>query len=332
MTALLLSIAGLGLWEYVLRSNGIEAHVSDDKHLWAYHRARLHEATPEDIVILGSSRILFNLQLDVWEELDGRKPIQLAGAGRGPSAALLDIVRHTDFNGTLLVGCSPGLFFVPENSRAFGWWRGQEWVDHYYERTWAQRFNHAVDVRIQPYFSLLSGGEEPFDNDYNLETMPARLHRDERIEASVFFPRLNWTASDRNTRMWDIVERDTNYANQIIRFWTEGPTELRYAEEMDSILAYFQEAITSMEDRGGQIIFVRSPSHETVREREKITNPRDQYWDRLTELDGAKGIHFEDYDELKQFVTPEQSHLGAKDAEEFTALLYAILKDKNWIE
>ena len=66
-----------------------------------------------------------------------------------------------------------------------------------------------------------------------------------------------------------------------------------------------------------------------VRENEKIRNPRDLYWDRLIDTIGVPGYHFEDYEALNRFFTPEWSHLNTPDAKIYTKELVKLMqKDK----
>ena len=61
------------------------------------------------------------------------------------------------------------------------------------------------------------------------------------------------------------------------------------------------------------------------RELERQNFPRQQYWERLLEATGCRGIHFEDDLELVQFDCPEWSHLSQYDARLFTRRLYKLL-------
>jgi hypothetical protein len=64
-----------------------------------------------------------------------------------------------------------------------------------------------------------------------------------------------------------------------------------------------------------------------VLERERRDFPRERYWDRLaTEVD-AVAIHFGDHPSLRDYDTPEWSHLSRSEAERFTRALVPILMD-----
>src|SRR3546814_9231430 len=49
------------------------------------YRSRIDHGEGDGWVFTGSSRVLFDLQLDAWQRLDGRRPIQLALEGTSRS-------------------------------------------------------------------------------------------------------------------------------------------------------------------------------------------------------------------------------------------------------
>ncbi|MCG8435242.1 MAG: hypothetical protein MJA83_14545, partial [Gammaproteobacteria bacterium] len=83
--ALLLCALGVIAWEIHWRNYGAEPgyYVNSDS-LWAMQRRRIDNGEGDKTVIIGSSRILFNIQLDEWEQASGERPIQLALEGTSP--------------------------------------------------------------------------------------------------------------------------------------------------------------------------------------------------------------------------------------------------------
>src|SRR3546814_14059102 len=75
------------------------------------YRSRIDHGEGDGWVFTGSSRVLFDLQLDAWQRLDGRRPIQLALEGTSPVAVLEGLADEPKFTGQLIVGVAPGLFF-----------------------------------------------------------------------------------------------------------------------------------------------------------------------------------------------------------------------------
>ncbi|TLY51981.1 MAG: hypothetical protein E6K53_05615, partial [Gammaproteobacteria bacterium] len=68
----------LGAWEWHWRAYGVTPSIRNSDGLWAMQRRRIDAGEGDATVAVGSSRIYFDLQLPVWEKLDGKRPIQLA--------------------------------------------------------------------------------------------------------------------------------------------------------------------------------------------------------------------------------------------------------------
>ena len=135
--AILLAIISIITWEFYWRSQGNYPTLNDERSLWAITRSNVEKATKDDVVILGASRAFFDIQLQTWESITGRMPIQLASTGSSPLPTFHDIVNNTNFTGTILIGVTPGLFFSTTNPQAFPWNRPQTKVDYYKKRTYA---------------------------------------------------------------------------------------------------------------------------------------------------------------------------------------------------
>ena len=51
---------------------------------WAEQRRRIDTGEGGKTVLIGSSRVMFDVQLPVWERIAGERPIQLAIEGTSP--------------------------------------------------------------------------------------------------------------------------------------------------------------------------------------------------------------------------------------------------------
>ena len=169
--ALIFTVGAMVSWEIYWRSQGYVPHIDDNKDLWAVQRAKVTNASSEDVLIVGSSRVLFNLQLDEWQKETGTRPIQLASAGASPLPIFSDIVNNSAFNGTIVVGVTPPLFFSTTYPLADPWKRAQDRVDHFFDRTYAQRLNHLVSLPLQKNLVFLSTSEEKWAGNIDLKTL-----------------------------------------------------------------------------------------------------------------------------------------------------------------
>jgi hypothetical protein len=95
---LVLVVASLLAWEFQMRSLGLRAgDLDDSKSHWAVERRKIASGEHDDVVIIGSSRILFDTNLGAWQQMTGRRPIQLALPGTNPRAYLKDLAYNSDF-------------------------------------------------------------------------------------------------------------------------------------------------------------------------------------------------------------------------------------------
>ncbi len=325
--ALALAVTAIAGWEMYCRSLGYEANPNDDKHLWAEHRAQLDDLTSDDVTIIGSSRVMFNFQQEQWKEAHGKKPLMLAAAGSSVMPVLRDVVKNSDFAGTLVVGVTPPLFFVPPSMDVIPFARIQTWVDHALDRTYADRFNHFIAVNsTQQAFSFLTTSNEVFYNELDLRTMLEQIPLPQRLPGPPKFPILYQVDRDRNVHLVKHVLEDPDYAGMVTQFWsavfqpppgTEPAPEI-VEENRKAIIGETSELLAEFKARGGKVILVRCPSQSGVRDIEATFYPRADYWDALVNAVDAPAYHFEDHPFMNRYELPEWSHLATEDAKQFT--------------
>jgi hypothetical protein len=322
--AVLLLILAIAAWEWHWRREGILPSADDNRHLWAENRAKVRHLSSDDVVLIGSSRVLYDIQLNEWEKETGRRPIQLAMAGSSPMPVLRDLVENTDFNGIIVIGVTPPLYFLGAGPGLDFWDRPAKWIDHFHKRTFAQRFTHWVGKPLQRTFAFLLTDEDTFFNVLNLKTLINRIPLKGRVPEDPPFPFFSYIDEDRNVKMIDRVAQDTAYAGMIQRTWqffiTGGPPPdtAMMARAKAAVLDMSVDYISRLKARGGHVIFVRCPSIDWFKMVEDMGFPRTATWDVLLQRTGAPGYHFEDYDFLNKYSPPEWSHLTAPDAKTFT--------------
>jgi hypothetical protein len=321
--AFTLSIISLGIWEFYWRSQGFYPTFDDNEALWATQRARVEKSNEQDVLLIGSSRVLFDIQLDEWEKETGKRPIQLACVGSSPLPVFHDLVENTDFKGTILVGVTPGLFFSTTFPQARPWEWPQSRVDYYHERTYAQRANHAISIPLQENFAFLS--EDKGVDGLNLKELLGKIKVGDRIHDPMPpFHEFGEIAKDRNLKMKEIAVIDTAYANSVKKVWMffgKGAPP----PDKEATIAFFLADLKKFKARGGKVILVRCPSSGGVRMGENMGLPRAEFYDDLVSKAQVKSYHFEDYEQFKNLECPEWSHLSATDAQFFTTELVKIM-------
>jgi hypothetical protein len=316
----------LGAWEWYWRDFGARPGIRNSDGLWAIQRRRIDNGEGDATVIVGASRVYFDLQLDVWESLDGKRPIQLAFEGTSPLRSMEDLAADPNFTGRLLVGVAPEQFFGGNAYRAAAF-------KYFRTESPSQRLGQWLSMRlIEPFVAF-------YDPDFALPAVlkrqpwPDRPDRPTKLDVR----KLYVTAADRNSHLWEKVENDTEYRALARRIWAQKfvpsvddlPAEKikrTTNEQIDRVSA----VVAKLRARGIKVLFVRPPSAGPYLEFDNRLYPRATTWDVLLARSGSPGIHFEDYPELQQLDLPEWSHLTHADAKRFTAALHDIIARDFW--
>ena len=315
-------------WELYLRYHGFETYYYDDPALWAHNRDMIDEPAGQATVFIGSSRIKFDLDIDTWQSITGDHAIQLACVGSTPVPILENLGNDENFKGKLIVDVTEILFFstAPGNAR-----RPVENLKYVKDRTPAQRasfhINHLLESQFvfldKEWHSLNAQLEDLYIPDrpgvYNFHGFPSDFGR---------------VKFNRQEYMTDKFSADTNLRNQVKAIWgifakmsKEPPAS---GGKLDSIFTSVKEAVDKIRSRGGQVIFVRTPSSGAFLAGEKMGFPREKYWDKLLEFVKCPGIYYSDYPAIANFECPESSHLSRSDAIVFTKNFINILQEKGW--
>lgn len=322
LIAVVVAAMSLVAWEIHWRELGSEKSYRNSAGLWAKERRRINRGEGDATVLIGSSRTQFGVQLDIWEQESGERPIQLAMVGTSPLRAMEGLADDPDFTGRLIVGISPDLFFT--GMEFYG-----DVFDRYEDETPSQWLGQRISMLIEPHLAF-------YNIDYAL--IPILRRQPLPPRAGVFDPlevrNLDIMDKDRNIRMWKKVELDPEYQALAERIWAQfTPLEIVDQQQYEMQLASYgaqidraAAATRKLVARGVDVIFVRMPSGETYRESERQFFPRIAAWDLLIRESGAPGIHFEDYEALQGYEIPEWSHLSATEADRFTAALYKIVE------
>jgi hypothetical protein len=324
-TVLLLVLLVAG-WEEYWRAYGVRPGIANTFGLWAMQRRRIDTGEGNATVLVGASRLYFDIQLPVWERLDGRRPIQLSFEGTSPLKAVEDLAADSKFAGRVLIAVEPDLFFSGFEYRAGV-------IRYARKESPSQRIGQWLSMHlIEPYFAF-------DDPDYALQTVLARQPWPARpgLHSLIRVRKLAETEADRNTHLWSKVDADPEYRALARRIWLQefvpsdddpSPAEaLKVEKEQIEGMA---KAVAQLRARGVKVLFVRMPSIGPYLEYENRNFPRARTWDALLAATRAPGIHFEDYPEMQGYNLPEWSHMTRADGERFTAVLYRIIQRDFW--
>lgn len=324
---LVLVVAALAGWEWKMRSLGLRAgDLDDSKSHWAVERRKLASGDHDGVAIIGSSRILFDTNLDVWEEMTGLRPIQLALPGTNPRPHLKDLAEHSDFNGLLVIGVTPDIFFtdwpgIPVFAGLTEFWK---------DESPSSRFGHRIWIELQRHLAFLEDAYRLgplIDRAVPLEDRPGVRgpQRDVWKIAEVF--------DGRQTTLWSRIVTDERLREHAR--WVWGPFNgepLIEVADAERIVEETRRHVELIRARGGEVVFVRAPSAGLYLESERQGQPRARTWDRLLAVTSAYGIHFEDHASMQGLEVPEWSHLSPDSQPRFTrAYVELLMRDVPWL-
>lgn len=316
----------VGGWEWCWRSFGAQPGISNTYGLWAIQRRRIDAGEGNATVLVGASRVYYDIQLPVWERLEGRRPIQLAFEGTSPLPYLEDLAADPKFAGRVLIGVAPDLFFSGYEYHGKG-------ARYTRKESPSEHVGQWLSMRLlEPYLAF-------DDPDFALPTVLERQPWPERPGKHVFLePRkLGYHEADRNSYVWDKVADDPEYQELWHRIWRDGfepspddPTPAEALKIEKEQIARAARVVAQLRARGVQMLFVRMPSSGEYLAYENRMFPRARTWDALLAATGAAGIHFEDYPELQGYYLPEWSHMTRAEGSRFTAALYRVVMRDFW--
>jgi hypothetical protein len=326
-TVALLSISAAVAWEFHARSSGYGPTLNDTPDLWAEARASVR---PDSLVLIGTSRMLFDIDLDVLELGLGQRPTQLAIVGSSPFPVLADLAADPSFRGTVLIDIVPAMYLAPAGSPPVA--ASQQALRHYHAWNHAQRWSHRIAVRLERHLAFLQQEDLRLAKLLEKLPIPNRAHALLGPEFPPYFYSLD---RDRRARMVpEAAITNSPLQQRITGTWLPlfsvpppptfiPPEHFRQLMEQ-GLEARFRDTanhVAQIQARGGRVVFLRLPVTGPLAEREEQLAPRAFTWDRLVRENRVPAIHFEEHAELRAFDCPEWSHLSAEDSVEFTRRL-----------
>ena len=316
--------------EISLRNKGIPISYDDGPPLWSDKRAMVYEPIDDAVVFIGSSRIKYDLDIPTWNNITNINAVQLAVEGSSPRPALEDLANDPNFKGRLIIDVTEGLFFTkggPLDKTL------NENIKHFHERTPAQLVSFILNKPLESQLVFLN--KDYFSLNAKLDELeiPSRPG----VFMMPLFPiEFSYNTFERQMYMSPEFIINTGLQNKVKANWAffaslgKGAPPMPEAE-LDAIFKSVKDATDKIKARGGEVIFVRTPSSGGYLQGENMGFPREKYWNKLLAYTNCPGIHFLDYPEIDHFVCPEFSHLSQPDAEIFTKHFIAILeKEKGW--
>lgn len=313
MALLLLALIG---WEWRMRALGLEAgDLGDGASAWAEQRHRI-DAGNVAVAIVGDSRILFDTDLDRFEQVTGVRPLQLALQGTNARPFLEDLADDPRFNGLLIVGIADTSYFrdaVGLNADALKLYR--------FEAP-SSRASFLLYRALSRVFAFL-------DDNYRLSKLVHQLDEGWRAGVVLPIPERIWKIvafqDERQAQLWQRVADDARVRDHQREVWgvsRPGPTPPIADAVIASTQAKTRAAVEKIRARGGEVVFLRPPSTPEFRAVEDERLPRARGWDALLAAAGVAGVHADEMPVARALsqsrALPEYSHLTRACATVYT--------------
>lgn len=326
--ALVATLALAAGWELYWRTHWQEAgDYKNTQALWAQERRK---AVGDATVLIGSSRIFFGADLDVWEKAaGGDRPVQLALEGTSPRIFLEDLANDEKFRG-LVVSDYTGVLFVQRGGRR------DDVLDYVNTESLSQRADHVLSKILERRLAFIDEQTRPKRMLF-LAPFPPRAGMPERTDPRKI-PRMT---DDRNAELWTRLMEDEQYRETAKRMWAAnnarlsrrigpgGPMEAVVGDAAaQSVIDEVKANVEKIRRRGGDVAFVRYPFDGPYVDFETKLFPSARFWERLVAETRSAGVSFEDYAELQGYELPEWSHLAPREGERFTKALVPILYEE----
>lgn len=312
LLTMILVVAFLGGWEGHWRLQGYVPTVEDDWGLWADLRRQLTHREGRSVVLVGASRIQLGLHPDIFAHAAAIRPFMLAIDGNSPLPVLRNLAEDPNFSGLVICGLIPQWLAEEKITGR----RAGKWIRKYKQQQWSSRLETKLATGVQQLFVFRFPGLSP-------GRVWRHLVHNERLK-QVYAPMRPDRYRPADYTRSDLVRlkraREKRMRQQVLS--TTPLTSAAFKERIGLMNGWVEK----IQQRGGQVIFLRMPSSGVIREIEAVTWPRHRYWDLFAAQMGGGAVHFEDYPSLAEFQCPDGSHLDSGHAELFTERLVEILQ------
>lgn len=324
---LILTLITVASYEIYLRQYGHRISYDDSESLFANSRRKACLPQNEATVFVGSSRIKYDIDTDLWTEITGETPVQLAFVGSRAAAIITDLASDPDFKGKILIDATEGLMFDLSGRSDR---KPLSAIKYYHDETPSQRFSFLVNTVLESNFVFLD--ESNFSLSPVLEQIPLPP-RPGHFNFPKYPAEFAVTNFDRQTQMTENFTQDSSLFSIMRGVWMNLSEMGRKspktpAPAIDSLILDLKKEIDVLKSRGVQVVFLRPPSSGPLLQGEQKGFPREEYWDKLLSMTACEGIHFMDYEETNHYNCPEYSHLSPADSKMYTRKVIQILESE----
>ena len=306
-------------FEIFWRGLGHRPSITDDMKLWSMEMKKLEKKDNKTIALIGASRIMTDLSTDsLRSNFPGYTISNLAITGQGCIAVLHELADNVNFSGLVICDITEDMILKSDDSTLL-----KPYINCFQKNFGLNsRINREISTVIQSNFVI-------FDPHLNLILIAGYLVDRHKLRP----PRYIHTLPDRSivadySQTDSIKIKEVRIKARYNDFQKLGNTITPY--NFLKNLGIIQNDIAKINNRGGEVVFIRFPISGEILKIDDDYCPKNLYWDKLAGFISAKTIHFKDYETLRGFNCPDFSHLDIKDVPVFSSALINELKKLNF--
>ena len=271
-------------------------------------RAIASRSGDDAAILIGSSRIQTGIDRDAFVEASGFDEAVQLSIPMGPALPVLrDLASDPTVSGTIIYGAHPQLLFDMTRQ-----------LDRIPLRYLRRRAEFTPADVVETHLRALT-------QSTLTSSLPALFPR-QLIDAwrSGRWPEPDFVSIDferfgrANFRIFHRLALRRALRRAQWKTWLGRPAS---DDELAEMTHELNELVARVRDHGGDVVFIRMPTSNEVHAREQRLFPKDRYWDFLAEHVGAVMIHFAEHAALRDFRSPDGSHLDQIDAPAFSRAL-----------
>jgi len=315
---LIICATSLFAYELFLNKKGFVASIESNNDLWSWYRAKV-DNNPNSLVFVGASRSQLDINIPYLKQrFKHHDVIQLSVNGHYPMATIKALADDVDFNGTLIVSLNaqalePFYFDMqsPQN----------DYFEH--KSSIYKSFDAYITAYIKSQFRF-------FHPLLGLKQIVEFYDKNTSFQ-SAFYTTANLDQSvSANYALTNTENLYNHFVNEKEKNYQEKPPTKpdQWMNNVDLLSQY----IKAIESRGGNVVLIRFPTFKGHWELDEKYYPRSQYWNKISEQQDLKTLHFNDIKGMDQFESPDSSHLDQKDSEKFTQILFDELMNRQYLK
>jgi hypothetical protein len=319
LRGLFLCLVFLGVWECFWRIQGYVPKIVDSYELWSSKHKSLYDNGENGFAMVGASRLMQAIDPDVLrEEMPAIYPVQLGRSGGSPLPILKYMAEETDYNGTVVIDVTPRILFAED---AFSEKTIMKWIDRYQEeQKQSPRFLEPYYEKVELSLRQLAEVIFIFTGD---QMNPCEAVK-QFLNGGLQVPNFWEITGDRRQLM--------DYSGVDIEAFRKSRTKLAAAAKKLTRKSLFirlhelNSYVEKIEERGGKVIFLKTPTTQDVKAAEEKRFPSRFYWDMLEKWVSGQKIDCNKIKNLSVFVCSDGAHIDSEQSTKFTTYLIDYIK------